>query len=91
VRLLTSQDETLEGSDLDDRVYRPLRADISRLDVIGRSGPSAAKFDPVMIRELARVRGLRHVLHGVDLETTAPGKDAKFDALRDLLDPAIDG
>ncbi|MBU5894919.1 hypothetical protein JVW19_23370, partial [Vibrio cholerae O1] len=29
VRLLTSQDETLEGSDLDDRVYRPLRADIS--------------------------------------------------------------
>ena len=46
-----------------------------------------AKFDPVMIRELARVPGLTHVLHGVDLDAVPVGKDAKLDALRGLLDP----
>lgn len=85
LRLLTCQASSLEGSDIDDLAYAPLREKISRLDVIGRSGPRAAKFDPVMIRELARVPGLSHVLHGVDLAEVEAGKDAKLDALRELV------
>lgn len=86
LRLLTCQSATLEGSDIDDLIHGSLRSDIARIDVIGRSEPRAAKFDPVMIRELARVPGLTHVLHGVDLDAVPVGKDAKLDALRDLLD-----
>ncbi|GAA1796880.1 MULTISPECIES: cytochrome P450 [Brevibacterium] len=89
IRLLTCESTALEGSDIDDRIHSRMREDVSRIDVVGRSGATAAKFDPVMIRELARTRGLRHVLHGVDLDSTAPGKDAKLDALRDLV--AADG
>lgn len=40
-----------------------------------------------MIRELARVPGLAHVVHVVDLYWVPVGKDAKFEALRDLLVP----
>lgn len=87
LRLLTCRSETLEGSDIDDLIHGSLRSDIARIDIIGRSEPSAAKFDPVMIRELARVPGLTHVLHGVDLDAVPVGKDAKLDALRGLLDP----
>ncbi|TSI18898.1 cytochrome P450 [Brevibacterium aurantiacum] len=87
LRLLTCPSATLEGSDIDDLIHGSLRSDIARIEVIGRSEPRAAKFDPVMIRELARVPGLTHVLHGVDLDAVPDGKDAKLDALRDLLDP----
>ena len=86
IRLLTCETAALEGSDINDLIHVPLRDDITRLDVIGRSGASAAKFDPVMIRELARVPGLTHVLHGVDLSGINAGKDAKLDALAELTD-----
>lgn len=87
IRLLTCADEALDGSDINDGFHGTLRGDIVRVDVIGRSGGREAKFDPVMIRELARVPGLRHVLHEVDLATVPVGKDVKLDALRDLVDP----
>ncbi|WP_181275725.1 cytochrome P450 [Brevibacterium oceani] len=87
-RLLTCASESLDGSDINDRIHGNLRAGIARVDVIGRSEPRAAKFDPVMIRELARVPGLTHVLHGVNLSSVSVGKDAKLDALRDLVGPA---
>ncbi|WP_208109370.1 cytochrome P450 [Enemella evansiae] len=88
LRLLICEPGALEGSDIDDLVHAPLREGITRLDVIGRSAATAAKFDPVMIRELARVPGVTHVLHGVELDATEPGKDAKLDALRDLVEPS---
>lgn len=88
VRLLTCARESLVGSDIDDTIHGPMRESIARIDIIGRSASRTAKFDPVMIRELARVPGLTHTLHGVDLSTVAEGKDAKLDALRDLVEPA---
>ncbi|GAA1873313.1 cytochrome P450 [Brevibacterium marinum] len=87
LRLLTCSSASLDGSDIDDNLHGSLQSEITRIDVIGRSEPRAAKFDPVMIRELARVPGLSHVLHGVDLSAVPVGKDAKLDALRDLIDP----
>ncbi|MGC2942163.1 cytochrome P450 [Brevibacterium sp. FAM 24638] len=86
LRLLTCAPESLDGSDIDDKIHAPMRETVSRIDVIGRSQAQTAKFDPVMIRELARVPGLSHVLHGADLSTTPIGKDAKLDSLRDLVE-----
>lgn len=87
LRLLTCDAQSLDGSDIDDNAYTPLRRDISRIDIIGRSAAGTAKFDPVMIREVGRVPGLVHELHGVDLSTRVPGKDAKLDALAELTHP----
>ncbi|WP_064485779.1 cytochrome P450 [Brevibacterium linens] len=86
LRLLTCDAQSLDGSDIDDSAYTPLRQDISRIDIIGRSTAGTAKFDPVMIREVGRMTGLVHELHGVDLSTRVPGKDAKLDALAELTD-----
>ncbi|RBP61493.1 cytochrome P450 [Brevibacterium sanguinis] len=88
LRLLTCAPAALAGSDIDDAVHSSLANGLRRLDVIGRSGPSAARFDPVMIRELARVPGLTHILHGVDLSEITPGKDARLDALVELASTA---
>lgn len=88
VRLLTCAPESLDGSDIDDGIHGPMRESLARIDIIGRSAGREAKFDPVMIREMARVPGLTHTLHGVDLSTVTAGKDAKLDALRDLVEPA---
>ena len=84
LRLLTCDAQALDGSDIDDSAYTPLRRDISRIDIIGRSTAGTAKFDRVMIREVGRMTGLVHELHGVDLSTRVPGKDAKLDALAEL-------
>jgi cytochrome P450/NADPH-dependent glutamate synthase beta subunit-like oxidoreductase/flavodoxin len=86
LRLLACDAQALDGSDIDDSAYTPMRQDIARIDIIGRSAASTAKFDPVMVREIARVPGLRHELHGVDLTARVPGKDAKLDALAELLE-----
>ena len=88
LRLLTCDAQALDGSDIDDSAYSALRRDISRIDIIGRSTAATAKFDPVMIREVGRLTGLVHELHGVDLTTRIPGKDAKLDALAELTHSA---
>ncbi|UOR00545.1 cytochrome P450 [Leucobacter allii] len=81
-RLLTRRDFT--GSDLDDAVHADLAGAVRTVHLIGRSAPELAKFDPVMVRELAGLPGVRHVVHGVDLDAVPEGKDARLDAVREL-------
>lgn len=84
VRLLTRDDAELGGSDVDDELRRRLVRDIREVHVVGRSGPDAAKFDPVMVRELAGLAGVVYELHGVDLRSAPVGTDARWDAMREL-------
>lgn len=83
-RLLSRDSAGLEGSDIDDAAHARLAGAVRVIHLIGRSLPNAAKFDPVMVRELAAVPGIEHVVHGAG-ELAADGRDARVDAVRDLL------
>lgn len=81
-RLISRQD--FEGSDIDDLALETLAGSVRVVHLIGRSAPASAKFDPVMVRELASLGGVQHVVHGVDFDSQAEGKDARLDAVRAL-------
>lgn len=85
VRLLATDAAGLEGSDVDDEARERLAGGLRTIHLIGRSAPEAAKFDPVMVRELAGLPGVEHVLHGVDLDRAPVGVDARWDAVRELV------
>ncbi|WP_206447199.1 cytochrome P450 [Agrococcus sp. KRD186] len=85
VRLLARDEAELDGTDVDDDARRALASELRTIHVVGRSAPTAAKFDPVMVRELAGLSGVAHRVHGADLGLVEPGKDARLDAVR-LLD-----
>ena len=88
-RLLLRRDFT--GSDIHDAAQTRLAGDLRVLHLVGRSTPDGAKFDPVMVRELAALPGVQHVVHGVDFAAAAEGKHARLDAIRALAaqaDPA---
>ncbi|WP_306232073.1 cytochrome P450 [Agrococcus beijingensis] len=85
VRLLARDEAELDGTDVDDEARRVLVSELRTIHVVGRSAPTAAKFDPVMVRELAGLAGVAHHVHGADLQLVEPGKDARVDAVR-LLD-----
>lgn len=60
VRLLAKSDAELDGSDLAPRHVADLaKAGPRRITVIGRASAEAAKFDPVMLRELGRLENAR--------------------------------
>ncbi len=84
VRLLARGADDLDGSDIDDETRERLSGRVRTIHVVGRSTPEGAKFDPVMVRELAGLRGIGHVVHGAD-DLSAPGKDARADAVRALM------
>lgn len=84
VRLLSRDEQGFEGSDLDDELRRGLVSDLRTIHVVGRSAIEAAKFDPVMVREVADIAGVRHVVHGLDAISVEAGKDARIDAVRAL-------
>ena len=84
VRLLARDEAEFDGSDIDDEVRRALAADVRVIHVVGRSPVESAKFDPVMVRELAGLAGVRHVVHGLAGLDEADGKDARVDAVRAL-------
>lgn len=86
VRLLARDLDELEGSDVDDEARERLASRLRTVHVVGRSVPTAARFDPVMVRELASLRGVAHHVHGARLEGIEPGKDARADAVRLLAD-----
>lgn len=66
VRILAKGPDEFHGSDLSPANASALEAaGVARIDVVGRSTASAAKFDPVMIRELGRLEGTAIHLHGV--------------------------
>lgn len=84
VRLLTRDPAGFDGSDIDDAVRDHLVGGVRVVHVVGRSMPSTAKFDPVMVRELAGIPGVGHLVHGIETVGTSAGKDARVDAVREL-------
>lgn len=86
VRLIARDRADFDGTDIDDEVRDALARDVRTIHVVGRSEPGAAKFDPVMVRELATLAGVRHVVHGAAVDAVAPGKDARWDAVRALAE-----
>jgi ferredoxin--NADP+ reductase len=59
VRLFAKMPEELEGSDIGPEATAWLaESRITDIEIIGRSAASQAKFDPVMIRELAKLGGV---------------------------------
>lgn len=85
VRMLARDEEGLDGTDVDDATRARLVDGVREVHVVGRSAPQDARFDPVMVRELAGLAGVEHRVHGADLDAAPPGKDARLDAVRDLL------
>ncbi|WFP16466.1 cytochrome P450 [Citricoccus muralis] len=73
VRLLASSEQALAASDVHAETHRRLRNGLRTLHVVGRSQPEQAKFDPVMLREIVDVPGLRHQVRGVDEAQLARG------------------
>ncbi|QYM76904.1 cytochrome P450 [Leucobacter luti] len=82
-RLLAQDSAGLAGSDIDDAVHHQLAGSVRVVHLIGRSMPSEAKCDPVMVRELAALPGVAHVVHGAGV-LPADGRDARVDAVREL-------
>ena len=82
VRLIARDD--LDGTDLDSVSHAQMTGAVRTIHVLGRSAPERAKFDPVMMRELAGMPGISHHVHGVDLEAITIGKDARLDAVHAL-------
>lgn len=83
-RLVARDVAELRDTDLDDDAHRTLAGEVREVHLVGRSAPSAARFDPVMVRELAALAGVEHVVHDVDLDAVPEGKDARVDAVRAL-------
>jgi ferredoxin/flavodoxin---NADP+ reductase len=91
VRILAKAPDELDGSDLSDAHSRHIEtAAIETIDVIGRAPAAKAKFDAVMLKELARLSAVRIVVEpGAGLagsDAAADGSAALIEALR-----AIDG
>ncbi|MBL3699192.1 cytochrome P450 [Leucobacter luti] len=84
VRLLARDPAEFDGSDVDDPSRDALVGAVRTIHLVGRSGVSAAKFDPVMVRELAGLTGVHHVVHGA-AELPEQARDARVDAVRELV------
>ncbi|MBC9954462.1 cytochrome P450 [Leucobacter sp. cx-42] len=84
-RLLTRDAAGFAGSDIDDATHQAFAGAVRTIHLVGRSLPGAAKFDPVMVRELAGLPGIEHILHGAG-ELADDGRDARIDAVRSLLE-----
>jgi cytochrome P450/NADPH-dependent glutamate synthase beta subunit-like oxidoreductase/flavodoxin len=88
VRLLAKSAEQLGGSDVHEDAHSALTSGLRRLHVLGRSAPTDAAFDPVMLREIAALPDVEHVVHGVDEQQlrAAAEADPKAVATLALLD-----
>ncbi|MGF3057140.1 FAD-dependent oxidoreductase [Microbacterium sp. YY-01] len=83
MRMLLKPLEEFEGSDVEESVLRRLRGSgVRNIDVVGRSSMAAAKFDPVVLREL---RGLPGVGFAVDGEFPLEGSRIG-DVVRELVE-----
>lgn len=83
-RLVARDAAGLEGSDIDDAAHGRFTGGVRTVHLVGRSAPADARFDPVMVRELAGLQGVRHVVHGAG-ELSDDGRDARIDAVRALI------
>src|SRR5690625_3209502 len=66
IRLLASDAERLAASDIDEPTHAALTKQLRTINVIGRSEVTAAKFDMVMLREIADLPGINHTVTGFD-------------------------
>jgi len=80
LRILAKSEADFEGSD-----FPPaqVRDDVREIHLVGRSPADQAKFDPVMIRELAKIPGLA-VSIGEGSRLNGAEDDKRMAALRDL-------
>ena len=88
VRLMLKSAEELRGLGVADDVITAItKGPVQHIDVVGRSLPALAKFDPAMVRELAKTPDVRFLS---DHQPEATGEDtggaAKLAALATLLD-----
>ncbi|MDQ0315366.1 FAD-dependent oxidoreductase [Amorphus orientalis] len=83
LRILAKTPHEFEGSDLaDTHTQRLSEAGLQTIDIVGRSPADAARFDPVMIRELGKLSATRFVVE--DLPPAEDGEDKRLAALREL-------
>lgn len=83
LRILAKDTHEFEGSDFGDHHAARLQETAVRtIDIVGRSPAGHAKFDPVMIRELGKLSGVRIVVE--DLEEPSEGEDKRLAALREI-------
>ncbi|WP_271408607.1 FAD-dependent oxidoreductase [Pseudomonas sp. Q1-7] len=84
LRLLTKSHDEFEGSDLsDESLAQLLSAPLDAIDIVGRSPAALAKFDTVMVKELARLANVRFEIGaGSTLEpATSAQEQAKIEAI----------
>ncbi len=70
VRMLIKTTRDWDGSDIDDEVHAGLVRSLRRIELVGRSRVGEAKFDPVLVRELGRIDGVRFRVHGMPGDPT---------------------
>ncbi|SJM49154.1 cytochrome P450 [Gulosibacter sp. 10] len=84
-RLLAKRGDEFEGSDIDDAMHAGLTGELETIHLVGRSAPDRAKFDPVMVRELADLEQIHHVVHGASAAELRASEDPRARAVLDLL------
>ncbi|MEW5422746.1 FAD-dependent oxidoreductase [Amorphus sp. 3PC139-8] len=83
LRLLAKEAPEFAGSDLaETHVARLSDRPITSIDIIGRSAPAEAKFDPVMVRELGKLASVRFRIE--DLPPETEDEDKRLAVLRGL-------
>lgn len=76
LRLLAKTPEELAGSDLGPEASEWLaRSPVEEITIVGRSSAAAARFDPVMVKELAKLSGV--TISVVDAGTSSEPESAK--------------
>lgn len=89
LRLLSKTAEEFGGSEVSARTLAHFqRQPLARIDIVGRSAPDQAKFDPVMLRELAQLQQVRFEIQAKDLHCDSDDRlaQAKIEALRLLAE-----
>lgn len=87
LRLLAKSAEEFDNSEITDEVLSRLQATpLRQIHIVGRSPAPQAKFDTVMLRELAGLRRVSYRVHDLPPADNDDDKAvaAKLDALRDL-------
>lgn len=66
IRLLGATQQQLQDSDIHTATHQALTTGLTTINVVGRSPVAAAKFDLVMLREIADLPGINHTVIGFD-------------------------
>lgn len=85
LRLLAKTPSELDGSDISASVgYWLANSGIESLEIIGRSSAEQAKFDPVMVKELAKLTGVSIEVIGATATSDDPAAARKLAALAEI-------